>query len=224
MDVGSVLLGLSLQDWLVILMAVSAVEFVLLLYIPFRYFEPVARKLNSIVRSKKNILFLTYDDGRTYIKGVDQISRTGVLKGPRREEYYIIPEIPPERFGSDIIAKRSVLEDTGVSVFFGYSGQIFAYTPYIAAAAAALQSNPDPAESRESPVKKEGVVLFSVQQLKDLLRESLNAASLGEILIDIENRVREELSGRRLGSLMNFMWVFIGLVVVAIVLKIIGVV
>ncbi|MEM4534966.1 MAG: hypothetical protein QW764_02860 [Desulfurococcaceae archaeon] len=223
MDVGSVLLGLSLQDWLVILMAVSAVEFVLLLYIPFGYFEPVARKLNSIVRSKKNVLFLTYDDGRTYIKGVDQISKTGVLKGPKREEYYIIPEIPPEKFGSEIIAKRSVLEDTGSSVFFGYSGQIFAYTPYIAATAAILQSNQETQVQRDDS-KRTGVVLFSVQQLKDLLRESLSYAGLQEIMIDIENRVREELSGRRLGYMMNFMYIFIGLVIVAIVLKIIGLV
>lgn len=210
---------------------IAFVEFILLIYIPFKYYRPTARKLNRIIRKGKDALFLLYDDGRVFIKEVEQISKHGVLKGRGKEDYFILVSSPSKSEGGDpiedslreLLNKRAILEDTGSCVFFGYAGRITATTPFVAGTVE-LANKPG-VVGVNPPEGKTPLLIFDLQNLKSIVAKGmgLTAAGLAAIIQDVENRVLAERAKGRFGSLMWFMYILIAIFVIAIALRIIGI-
>lgn len=222
---------LTVLHLLIIFALAVFVETALLIYLPLKYYKPTARKLNRIIRKGRDALFLLYDDGRIFIKEVEQISKHGVLKGRGKEDYFILMSSPPKSESNDpvedsireLLNKRAILEDTGSCVFFGYAGKITVTTPFVAGAVE-LADRPD-VISVKPPDGKIPILIFGLQKLKSVIFEgsSLTAAGLAAIIQDVENRVLAERAKGRFGGLMWFMYVLIGIFVIAIALRIIGV-
>lgn len=225
-------MSLTLLDMLVILSCVCFVETALLIYVPFRYFKPLARKINKAIKKGWDLLFLLYDDGRVYVKEVTQIAKHGVLKGKGKDEYFILTAPSPEKKTDvdkdlkELLIKRAILEDTGSCALFGYAGLVTVSTPFVAGAVE-LTSNPGlmDADVPEEHRGKKPVILFDLNKLKDALAaySGMTAADLAAILHDNELRIIASMGKGRFGSLMWFTAVLIGIFVVAIALRILGI-
>lgn len=224
--------NVTVGELLIILIVAVIIEAFLLIFIPFIYFKPIARKINRIVRKGKDALLLIYDDGRVFIKEVEQISKHGILRG-KKSEYFIITtpkEVektnpasdPISQAARELVNKRAIIENTGSCLFIGYAGKITATTPFVLAAYDV--ANRPEVITVNAPEGKERLTIFSLHGLKKLMEEisGVTASGLMALIHDVEQRVLAEKK-ERFGSMKWFIILLIGIFVIAVVLRILGI-
>lgn len=210
-----------------ILVAVLAIFF---LWFYFKRLKKPAKILNNIINQKKAMLFLASDAGTVDIKEVKEIAKGGVLKGAK-DEYYLIPTAVPiedeskmsteERLLREIISKRSTLKHTGCPVFFGYSGMVTVLPPDALAlyeTSQAVQNNPQPS----SAMSKAKTLLLNPRKIREILESSYSHAQLITVIRDVEDLIRAEFSGRKVGT--SILWILLAFIIFAVVLKMLGIV
>jgi hypothetical protein len=212
-----------------------AVTPILLFWLYFRYFHKTARKLNSFIRRKQPIAIITYDTGKSVLVGLQETRGEGIVRttGGR---YKILPRPPKktegaegqnpdelEKLYSDLVLKRTFLEDTGVPLFFGYSGKICLLNPDVLALAEtaskleAAKNCEQTDDGREAPP----ITLLDPRKIKNLISGSFTESQALAIVRDTEEIMREELGSTR-KYMLPIMTIIILMFVAAIVMKILG--
>ena len=196
----------------------------------YKYMHKTARKLNKIIRKKKPFFFNVYDTGRAFIEAGLERRGEGIIKTDRGT-YKILPRLPEKKdtdkdknkndpltsLYSDVVLKRATLEDTGVPVFFGYSGKICLLNPDSLALAEMATHKPAKLEENEEPL-----LLLDPRKIKELITKSYSESQMLAVCRDTEEIMREQMGFSR--YVFPLVGLMIMLFVVAVALKIVGVV